>query len=157
MVGRGTYALVLRCRERALVRVGALGDVELLPGYLVYVGSAFGSGGLAGRLRHHVRSVKRPRWHVDYVRGRAETVGAWWAAGARNLEHEWAGSIAQLPGASVPKAGLGSSDCRCPSHLFRLPRSPRGGWFAAALGGCGIAPQASFVTAADLLGSPPRR
>ncbi len=46
----GTYALVLACQKTGRVRIGRLGVLALQPGFYVYVGSAFGSGGLAARL-----------------------------------------------------------------------------------------------------------
>ncbi len=120
----GTYALLFACPRPARPRVGALGRVALEPGYLVYVGSAFGPGGLGGRLRHHLRRCSRPRWHVDHLRPHTRLLGAWCCNGDRDLEHAWAEAFADLPGASRPRLGFGSSDCRCPSHLLHLPRRP---------------------------------
>jgi Uri superfamily endonuclease len=123
---RGTYALVYACPRSAAVSVGALGPVSLRRGSLVYVGSAFGSGGLAGRLRHHLRPPRRPRWHLDYVRPHLALRGAWFASGSRALEHRWAALFASLPGATVPRSGFGASDCACRSHLIQVRRRDLG-------------------------------
>jgi Uri superfamily endonuclease len=130
---KGTYALVLRCPKKVAVRVGSLGEISIDRGYLVYVGSAFGPGGLAGRLRHHLRRVGRPHWHVDYIRQHTEMLGVWLASGSRELEHRWSSEIAALPNAKRPHSGFGSSDCQCDAHLFHMRRSPRGGWFEPVL------------------------
>lgn len=121
---KGTYALVLECTEPAEVSVGALGVLELNPGVLVYVGSAFGSGGLAGRLRHHLLPVTRPHWHLDYIRPHVALQAAWCVAGPRSLEHDWARAVADIRGFSVPLSGFGSSDCNCVSHLLCSNHGP---------------------------------
>ena len=61
----GTYALVLCNSSAAALHIGALGTVDFSRGYYVYIGSAFGPGGLKGRFRHHAAPVKHPRWYVD--------------------------------------------------------------------------------------------
>jgi Uri superfamily endonuclease len=119
----GTYALLF-CSRAARIRVGALGEVRLPAGSVVYVGSAFGPGGLAGRLRHHLRPVARPRWHLDYLRPALELRGVWLGEGPRRAEHQWAGWFAGLPAVSLPHPRFGASDCRCRSHLFHWRRPP---------------------------------
>jgi Uri superfamily endonuclease len=61
----GTYALILACRRTGAVRVGRLGTMQLQPGAYAYVGSAFGTGGLEARLRHHLLPASQPDWHID--------------------------------------------------------------------------------------------
>ena len=117
----GTYVLLLECSAPARIRIGRLGMLPLRAGYYLYIGSAFGPGGLAARIRHHRRPAPRPHWHIDYLRRRARLDAVWWVRGQR-CEHEWAARIAQMPGAIVPMAGFGSSDCDCAAHLF---------WFSA--------------------------
>jgi len=120
---RGTYILVLRACSHRSVRIGRLGTMVLEPGYYLYIGSAFGPGGLAARIRHHQRRTRRPHWHVDYLRRhtRLETV---WCGHGQRCEHEWAAAVAALPGASAALAGFGSSDCRCETHLYRFAAVP---------------------------------
>ena len=64
----GTYALLLRARSGGRIQIGRCGSLAVRPGWYVYVGSAFGPGGLRARLRHHCRLAERPHWHIDYLR-----------------------------------------------------------------------------------------
>lgn len=117
----GSYALVLESPSRATTRVGRWGRLELGVGYYVYVGSAFGPGGVRARVSRHLREEKRSHWHIDYLRGLVSPVGVWLSYDDRRLEHEWARVLAGAPGmASVEK--FGCSDCDCESHLFYAPR-----------------------------------
>jgi Uri superfamily endonuclease len=67
-VAPGSYILILRADQAATISVGRLGDVPIVPGWYLYTGSALGTGGLHGRVRHHLRPVTRPHWHIDYLR-----------------------------------------------------------------------------------------
>lgn len=153
----GTYALLFRSRP-ARIRVGALGEVSLCAGSVVYVGSAFGPGGLAGRLRHHLRPVERPRWHLDYLQPALEVKGAWIGVGARCAEHQWAEILAGLPAASLPRPRFGASDCRCRSHLVSWRRSPGSRKVRDALLAASDAEPVDFLPASRLrawIGIPP--
>jgi Uri superfamily endonuclease len=119
----GTYALVLRSPSKATVRVGRLGCIALDPGYYVYVGSAFGPGGVRARVSRHFREQKPRHWHLDYLRDCTRPVGAWYSHDSRRLEHAWAQSLAALPGLSAI-ANFGCSDCSCQSHLFYTTARP---------------------------------
>ncbi len=96
----------------------------LRTGWYVYVGSAFGPGGLAARVGRHLRLRKTARWHVDYLPAAAEPVGVWTSTDPVSREHAWAAIFQSLPGASIPLPGFGASDCRCPAHLFFVRRPP---------------------------------
>ncbi len=113
----GTYALVLRASMAQTIQIGRLGDLVMKPGYYIYVGSAFGPGGLAARVGRHLRQEKRLRWHIDYLRAACEVAEVWWTCDPVRRECEWANKLRELPGAVVPMAGFGSSDCGCESHL----------------------------------------
>src|SRR5689334_929575 len=114
----GTYALILHAPNAQQVVIGRLGHLQVLPGAYIYVGSAFGAGGVAGRLRHHLGHPRAPHWHVDYLRQAAQLDEVWWTYDSVRREHQWAGLIAALPGATIPLRRFGASDCRCASHLF---------------------------------------
>lgn len=120
----GSYVLVLTAAETATIRIGRLGDLAVIPGYYLYVGSALGTGGLAGRLRHHTGFVDRPHWHVDYLRTATELCAIGWLVAPARMEHTWALALAQTPGCSVPMPRFGASDCHCLAHLFYLPTAP---------------------------------
>jgi hypothetical protein len=80
----GTYLLILENRKKITLSVGALGEISFPKGYNIYVGSAFGPGGLRGRLRHHISTVKQPRWHVDYLRPQMTLSEIWYTNDKRN-------------------------------------------------------------------------
>ena len=121
---KGSYALLLRLEETAVIQVGKLGEFAFTPGYYLYLGSALGSGGLAARLRRHLTADKRPFWHIDYLRQRTAVASVWYAADGRNWEHSWAAAALELPGAAVPAPRFGASDCRCPTHLIFFADNP---------------------------------
>ena len=64
----GTYALILHCPSDRPMAVGRLGVITFEKGYFIYIGSAFGAGGVLARVKRHCRTDKRLRWHIDYVR-----------------------------------------------------------------------------------------
>lgn len=76
----GTYALILSSATDCLLQIGRLGQLHVQPGFYVYVGSAFGPGGVRARVWHHQRSSARPHWHVDYLRRTARLVEVWYTA-----------------------------------------------------------------------------
>ena len=113
----GTYALILASAETRRLRIGRLGDLAVRPGWYVYVGSAFGPGGVGARLAHHRKRAARPHWHVDHLRLHTRLERVWFTHDPVRREHQWAQVIQQLPGAEMPRHGFGSSDCTCVSHL----------------------------------------
>ena len=118
----GTYVLILEAASRRRVRVGALGILELEPGFYAYVGSARGPGGLAARLAHHRRRARAPHWHVDYLREQADLHALVPVRTSDDLECAMAAKVGKMAGWQVPR--FGSSDCRCPSHLFGMEGDP---------------------------------
>lgn len=133
----GTYILILEASARRRIRIGALGMLELNPGFYAYVGSARGSGGLAARLAHHRRRTRSPHWHVDYLRCHTVFREVWLAQGAAELEHGWAGVLGSIRTASIPLARFGATDCGCRSHLFRFTHLPRVSAFRRRLAASG--------------------
>lgn len=117
---RGTYALLLRCARTREVTVGALGRLRFEAGWYVYVGSALGPGGLAARVGRHRKAVKKPRWHVDYLRRVCALEEVVERRGAERLECVWAGRLEGLRAVE----GFGSSDCGCTAHLFYSAERP---------------------------------
>lgn len=130
----GTYALMLVPTAVTIIEVGKLGEMEVKPGYYVYVGSAAGPGGLRARVSRHLRDTKRVHWHIDYLRDVAAVEEVWLTSGLNGAEHQWAKAFANMSGGSVPLPGFGSSDCRCSSHLFHFSRRPESREFQIQLG-----------------------
>ena len=118
--GAGCYVLILRLSSMRSITVGRLGKVLFLQGTYLYVGSAFGSGGLRSRVGRHLRGDSRWYWHIDYLRSAAEVHGCFYTVTDRPLECEWGQALAALPNAAIPVPHFGSSDCRsgCRSHLI---------------------------------------
>jgi Uri superfamily endonuclease len=129
----GTYALVLSAGANGLVRIGRLGRLRLQSGFYVYVGSALGSGGVRGRLLHHLRPAKRPHWHIDHLRRHTVLKEVWYGLDPVSREHQWARCLDTLPGASIPLAGFGASDCKCASHLYLFADRPSKNAFVRSL------------------------
>jgi Uri superfamily endonuclease len=88
------------------------------------VGSAFGPGGLVGRITHHLGLTPRPHWHIDFLRSHAVPKEIWIGLQEIRQEHIWADLLRRARYARQPVAGFGSSDCRCYSHLFHFPKKP---------------------------------
>ena len=121
-LGKGTYLLILYLSSIREIRIGKLGVVVFRKGYYVYIGSAFGPGGLTARLRHHLRISPHPHWHIDYLRQYASVQAIRVCEDPSTLEHQWADCLKTMEGAIIPAPGFGSSDCTCETHLFYFRR-----------------------------------
>lgn len=121
---RGTYVLVAKASLRRQIQIGKRGVLQLQPGWYVYVGSAFGPGGLAARVGRHLRSNKTQRWHIDYLREHVEIVEVWFSESQQRLEHAWASYFLSQERFSIPQQGFGASDCQCATHLFYSRNKP---------------------------------
>ncbi|MFP3867516.1 MAG: GIY-YIG nuclease family protein [Desulfobacteraceae bacterium] len=111
-----TYLLIIEARQPAVVQVGAVGWVSLPPGYYLYVGSA--RRGLKARIVRHYRRSKKCRWHLDYLLCRPEfQILEVWVSDSLP-ECDLARTMLAQPETSVPRPGLGASDCRCPAHFL---------------------------------------
>jgi Uri superfamily endonuclease len=120
----GTYALLLSSASNGVIQLGRLGDLQLQPGFYVYVGSALGPGGVRARLSHHIRHAEHPHWHIDYLRFHTMLEEIWFCYEPKSREHDWARCFAGMRGASVPMVGFGSSDCGCETHLSFFKKLP---------------------------------
>jgi len=121
---KGTYVLILSLPAAVSLSIGKLGIAGFAAGWYTYVGSAFGPGGLRGRLRHHLSAIKKAHWHIDYLRQAAAIEAVWYLAGEESAEHKWAAALQALPGAQIPVGRFGASDCQCQSHLYFFPARP---------------------------------
>lgn len=120
----GAYVLLFHAARPLAFRAGALGAVELPPGWLMYVGSARGPGGLAARVGRHLSGGGRPRWHVDFLVRALPPREAWFAAVAAPREAAWTRAVAGLPGVAPVAPGFGASDSGARTHLFHARRRP---------------------------------
>lgn len=119
----GTYVLILMSRGASAVQIGRWGVLAVEPGYYLYVGSAFGPGGVRSRVLRHCQEAKKKHWHIDYLRDLVEPIGAWYSHSPERIEHQWA-EIFSSSSSLKDIQNFGSSDCRCDSHLFHTTRKP---------------------------------
>jgi len=120
----GTYAIILKPRAERSIKVGKLGMLRVQDGYYIYVGSAFGPGGLKARIAHHKRKSHRSRWHIDYLRATAEIQEVWYTYDSKPREHQWVETLAAAKASTAPYPGFGSSDCSCLTHLYFFKSKP---------------------------------
>jgi Uri superfamily endonuclease len=123
---KGTYVLIASVAQLQRVEIGSLGELDIVPGFYAYLGSAFGAGGLRARLDHHLESTASPHWHIDYLLAVAEPVEVWLSTAKKKLEHRWADLLNDAPNFRVPISRFGSSDYHRSrsSHLFFSKRKP---------------------------------
>jgi Uri superfamily endonuclease len=125
----GTYVLVFKSERNKRLVIGKLGILNLQPGYYVYVGSAFGPGGLKARIGHHRNTSSSPHWHIDYLSEYLSPAEVWYTYDATHREDHWSQVLAGIRGASIPLPGFGSTDCRCMSHLYFFSVRPSSNYF----------------------------
>ncbi len=120
----GTYALLLTSDECTQIDVGALGTMKIQRRDYVYVGSAFGTGGLRARVERHARGEGALHWHVDYLRAVTTLDTVWYTCDDTRRECAWARLLQNMPGACIPMDGFGASDCSCLAHLVSFEGAP---------------------------------
>ena len=110
---KGSYVLLIELTEEQTITTGSLKAIYFPRGYYAYVGSAM--GGFKSRLNRHLKSNKKPHWHIDYLLEKASISEIIFCETNDRVEC----SIAQaLDGQFDSISGFGSSDCKCRSHLF---------------------------------------
>jgi len=129
ITSKGTYILILKLNHEKSIQVGKLGKFKFAPGFYAYIGSAFGPGGLAGRLNHHFKLTTKPFWHIDYLRKFTSIEQVWFSDQHIRREHDWAKLMNQMDGGSIGMKGFGCTDCRCETHLFYCSEIPSIGQF----------------------------
>jgi len=120
----GTYVLLLQLEEDATITVGRLGTFDFPAGWYTYVGSAFGAGGLLGRLKHHLQPAQKPHWHIDYLRQVAQVKEIWLSPDTERREDDWVDLMLDIPGAMALIEGFGASDTAKETHLFYFDLKP---------------------------------
>ena len=114
---KGSYILFFKTEEKKFITIGKLGKITIKPGIYVYIGSAFGPGGLRARIGRHLKKSKKVRWHIDYIRKELDIIDIYFSTRSEKLECIWAQEILNS-GAGVLLKNLGSSDCKCMSHFL---------------------------------------
>ena len=96
--------------------MGRLEEQRFDRGWYGYVGS--GKSGVVARVRRHLRAHGRPHWHLDYLLPLGQPNAAVIGHTNESLECPLACRLGQ-EFQVAPR--FGSSDCRCPGHLFHSP------------------------------------
>jgi len=114
---KGSYCVVFSINSLSFETKGGR-PFFLEKGVYVYVGSAFGTGGLKRRVLRHLKREKRKHWHFDFITTHPsfKPFEVWLFEG-KKVECELASFIGKV---TEPVEGFGSTDCGCPSHLFRV-------------------------------------
>jgi len=119
----GTYALILRQKRGATIKIGKFGTFDFKRGWYVYIGSAFGPGGLCARTGRHLKRDKTRRWHIDYLTATLHLSRIWLTICPQKQECHWADLISAMGGKTLIP-GFGASDCSCSAHLFFFQQFP---------------------------------
>lgn len=119
----GSYVLMLRLVQEKKLQIGKLGLFDFPAGIYVYCGSALGSGGLRGRLGHHLKAQSPVKWHVDNLRPYSELFEVIYLPTDERLECRWSQFFLIQPAAFVAAQRFGASDCKngCLAHLIGFP------------------------------------
>ena len=105
--------LLIQLPEDQNITTGKLNVTYFPRGYYAYVGSAM--RGFKSRLDRHLKSDKKPHWHIDYFLEKASISEIILCETKNRIECAIAQALScQFD--SIP--GFGSSDCKCRSHLF---------------------------------------
>lgn len=116
---KGAYLLTLRVTDALELERPLSGCWLLKPGWYLYAGSAWGSGGIKARVGRHFRKDKKPHWHIDHLTLQAANITALAVPDGKECD-----LVAELLGTGhfrIAVPGFGSSDCRrCKGHLLTL-------------------------------------
>ena len=116
---KGLYVLLIDLNG-GWYRVGRLFEGDLPGGLYVYIGSAWGPGGLGGRVARHIRRGKMRHWHIDWITSdeRARVIIVYLFPGLRGEDRLYR-ALEPIGECVVP--GFGSSDTRgSRCHFLRL-------------------------------------
>ena len=112
----GIYVLIFHLSREVTVAVGRLEELRFERGWYGYVGS--GKSGVDARVRRHLRAHDRPHWHLDYLLPLGQPNAAIIGQTEDSLECHLARRLEQH---FQVVSRFGSSDCRCPGHLYHSP------------------------------------
>ncbi len=113
----GSYLLLVRLTAGATFAAGRLPPRRYPAGWYIYAGSAL--GGLRPRLDRYLAPARKRHWHIDYLLEHGDARAAWVVPGRERLECRLAAALGESL-ERVPR--FGSTDCRCPGHLFYARR-----------------------------------
>jgi len=117
----GTYMLYLEITEPSSVHIKNK-EIFLENGFYIYIGSAFGVGGLSSRIHRHLRRKKKPHWHIDQIT--SKDICQFHGVAVfpnEKIECEISNSLTKS-NKLKPIKDFGNSDCKtkCISHFFYI-------------------------------------
>lgn len=117
---KGTYIIFIRIDKEILITLSKEKTL-IKPGYYLYVGSAFGRGGLSSRLHRHIRKLKKKHWHIDQITmSKSSAIEGIGIMIDKKTECKISKLLTDLP-SFIPIVGFGNSDCNsCVSHFFQI-------------------------------------
>ncbi len=131
----GTYVIFIDVSKEILLKIGSLGEMKFSKGYYIYIGSAFGPGGLVKRVERHLRNEKKLFWHIDYLlnSSSAKIIAVAWIADRQKLECIISQEIDKSSPLVKSLLHFGSSDCKCTSHLKQIKTKLRRDFYKVIL------------------------
>ena len=96
--------------------------ITLEKGFYIYVGSAFGTGGITSRIHRHLRRDKKQHWHIDQVT--SSDLCQFYGVAVFSDERTECSFSRKLENLEslTPIIDFGNSDCKnsCSSHFFQI-------------------------------------
>lgn len=117
---RGVYLLVVHLEKGKRICYGKGKENYFKEGFYVYVGSAMKN--LQSRINRHHRKRKKYFWHIDYLLDKGKLLNSIPIRIKDDIECKLASAIREISEFGV--IGFGSTDCKCPSHLFYFSVDP---------------------------------
>ncbi|MHA1864890.1 MAG: GIY-YIG nuclease family protein [Candidatus Heimdallarchaeaceae archaeon] len=121
---KGSYLLFIQLNKRITINLSKK-HFSLEEACYIYVGSAFGAGGLKSRVSHHLLKEKTQRWHIDFLTTSpySEIVGVVYFIDQK--VECYLGKLLSSFSSLEPVFGFGNTDCKanCDSHLFKIVKS----------------------------------
>lgn len=117
---RGAYLLVVHLEKGQRICYGKGKERYFEEGFYVYVGSAMKN--LQSRINRHHRKRKKYFWHIDYLLNKGKLLNSIPIRTKDDIECKLASAIKEISKTEV--IGFGSTDCKCPSHLFYFSTNP---------------------------------
>ena len=117
----GTYLLYMRIIKPIKVIIPNK-EITIDEGYYIYVGSAFGPGGLSSRIHRHLRISKKNHWHIDQLTTSQHcSILSIAAFLDERSECQIAQKLTDFENISTI-GDIGNSDCRnsCSTHFFKV-------------------------------------
>ncbi|MGQ9656020.1 MAG: GIY-YIG nuclease family protein [Thermodesulfobacteriota bacterium] len=117
---KGSYCLVAYLSKGCFMAFGK--NSAFFPrGWYAYVGSAM--NGIDKRVQRHLRSLKKMRWHIDFLLDKAVVKDVIPMPSELREECAKAAALKAIGGVVIARK-FGSTDCRCETHLLFFRSNP---------------------------------